>query len=313
MKKYTKIPPQYSRKDAPLILFIIFFTLTMVIAFQTKAQKYQLAIFGGVANYQGDLKPVVFTFEQSKPSVHIVGKFALNDHMIIRAGYAYASMYADDRFNRDYLKPRNLNFRSVLHEVHAGLEYNLFSLETKKMTPYIFAGVGVFRYNPYTYENNQKVFLQPLGTEGQGLAAYPDRKMYNLTQLCLPIGYGIKYKVNCNLTMSVEFSQRKLFTDYFDDISASYADPALIAAARGQQAARLSWRGDEVPGGNINSPVGTVRGNPSEKDWYYFVGATAHINLIGCQNNEFILKSFARKLGFQRKNNSIAKCPRVYL
>jgi hypothetical protein len=129
----------------------------------------------------------------------------------------------------------------------------------------------------------------------------------------LPIGYGIKYKVNCNLTMSVEFSQRKLFTDYFDDISASYADPALISAARGPQAARLSWRGDEMPGGNMNAPVGTVRGNPSEKDWYYFVGATAHINLMNCQTNELILKSFAKKLGFFKRSNSIAKCPRVYL
>lgn len=313
MKKYEKIPPHYTRKDFPIILFVIFFTLLLVVAVQTQAQKYQLAVFGGVANYQGDLKPVVFTFEQSRPAVHVVGKLALNDHFIIRAGYAYASVYADDRYNRDYLKPRNLNFRSSLHELHAGIEYNLFSLETKKITPYVFAGVGVFKYNPYTYENNQKVFLQPLGTEGQGLAAYPERKLYQLTQLCLPIGYGIKYKVNCNLTMSFEFSQRKLFTDYFDDISSSYADPAVIAAARGPQAARLSWRGDEVPGGSTNAPVGGVRGNPSEKDWYYFVGTTAHINLVNCQTDEFVLKSLFKKLGFKKRNNSIAKCPRVLL
>jgi hypothetical protein len=97
----------------------------------------------------------------------------LNDHFIIRAGYAYADFYANDRFNRDYLQPRNLNFRTSLHELHAGLEANLFSLEQKKSTPYLFAGVGVFHLNPYTYEGNQKVFLQPLGTEGQGLKKIP--------------------------------------------------------------------------------------------------------------------------------------------
>lgn len=303
----------YNRKDVPVVLFAIFFSIMMILAAKSSGQKLQLAVFGGIANYQGDLKPVVFTFAQARPAFQVVGKLALNNHFIIRAGYSKTSIYANDRFNRSYLQPRNLNFHTGLNELHAGIEYDLFSLEEKTITPYIYVGAGVFRYNPYTYENNQKVYLQPLGTEGQNLSAYPDRKSYNLTQFCVPIGYGIKYKINCNLTMSFEFSQRKLFTDYFDDVSSSYADPALIAAARGPQAARLSWRGDEVPGGNINAPVGTVRGNPREKDWYYFVGATMHINLMSCYSDEFILKPVFRKLGMSTGKKYMARCPKAVL
>jgi len=309
MKRFEKSPPIYSEKKLPLVLFLICFLFAVVLGLKSKAQKYQLSVFAGVANYQGDLKPVVFTFQQSQPAVQITGKIALNEHFIIRAGYAYANLYADDRFNRDYLQPRNLNFRTSLHELHAGLEINLFSLERKRITPYLFGGVGVFRFNPYTYEGNKKVYLQPLGTEGQGLKEYPDRKNYSLTQLCVPIGYGIKYKVNCNLTMSFEFSQRKLFTDYLDDVSSSYADPSIIAANRGAQAARLSWRGDEVPGGNANAPIGTVRGNPREMDWYYFVGATVHINLLNCKTDEFILKSLFKKKSFSKNMNRMSSCP----
>jgi len=311
MKRLEKTKSIYNRKDVPLLIFLIFFTLALILSLKIKAQKYQLAIFTGVSNYQGDLKPDVFTFAQAQPSFHITGKIALNNHFLIRAGYAYGNIYADDRYNRDYLQPRNLNFRTNIHELHAGIEFNVFDLEIKRITPYIYLGAGVYRYNPYTYENNKKVYLQPLGTEGQGLSEYPDRKFYSLTQLCIPIGYGIKYKINCNLAMSVEFSQRKLFTDYFDDLSKSYADPNLIAAARGPQAAKYSWRGGEIPGGNPTAPVGTVRGNPRENDWYYFVGATVHINMIDCQTEEFILKPFLKKLGIGTgKRRIITSCPR---
>ena len=311
MKRFEKTKSIYNRKDVPLLIFLIFFTLALILSLKIKAQKYQLAIFTGVSNYQGDLKPDVFTFAQAQPSFHITGKIALNNHFLIRAGYAYGSIYADDRYNRDYLQPRNLNFRTNIHELHAGIEFNVFDLEIKRITPYIYLGAGVYRYNPYTYENNKKVYLQPLGTEGQGLSEYPDRKFYSLTQLCIPIGYGIKYKINCNLAMSMEFSQRKLFTDYFDDLSKSYADPNLIAAARGPQAAKYSWRGGEIPGGNPTAPVGTVRGNPRENDWYYFVGATVHINMIDCQTEEFILKPFLKKLGIGTgKRRIITSCPR---
>jgi hypothetical protein len=38
-------------------------------------------------------------------------------------------------------------------------------------TPYVSLGVGVFSYDPYAYLNNEKYFLRPLGTEGQGSSA----------------------------------------------------------------------------------------------------------------------------------------------
>lgn len=74
------------------------------------------------------------------------------------------------------------------------------------------------------------------------------------------------------MQISCEFGFRKLFTDYLDDVSDTYVDEAVLLSERGTKSAELSYRGDELPGGNPNYPKGSVRGNKSEKDWYYFTG-----------------------------------------
>jgi len=112
------------------------------------------------------------------------------------------------------------------------------------------------------------------------LAEYPEQKAYNLTQLSLPFGVGLKYKVNDALNIGIEFSQRKTFTDYIDDVSSHFVDRGVLLQARGPKAVELAYRGDELPGGVQSFPThGEQRGTPSEMDWYYFFGATLEINL----------------------------------
>ena len=86
----------------------------------------------------------------------------------------------------------------------------------------MFAGIGVYRYNPYAYSGGNKVFLQPLSTEGQNIIGYPDRKKYSLTQFAVPFGGGFKFAVSENLRVGIEMGIRKLFTDYLDDVSKGY-------------------------------------------------------------------------------------------
>ena len=72
--------------------------------------------------------------------------------------------------------------------------------------------------------------LQPLGTEGQQVSGkFPDRhypKPYKRTQLSIPMGAGINYKVNRQINLGYEIGWRKTFTDYLDDVSGRYANPA---------------------------------------------------------------------------------------
>ena len=74
---------------------------------------------------------------------------------------------------------RNLNFTSSLWEAQLALEYHLFDLAERSFTPYAFAGIAAFHFNPYSFDaSGNKVYLRSLSTEGQGLTAYPSRKMY---------------------------------------------------------------------------------------------------------------------------------------
>jgi hypothetical protein len=250
-----------------------------------KAQEFSkdmtVSLFTGLINYQGDLNPNSFTFQNSNFAAGIGIRKPISRWFSVRAGINIGKIEAADRNNRDYLKPRNLSFTTNIKEAYAGLELTLLNSATSRITPYMYAGVAVFHFNPWTYDNNgQKTYLQPLGTEGQGLPQYPSQKMYKLTQLSLPFGGGIRYAVNDAINIGIEFSQRKSFTDYIDDVSTSFIDQDVLLQGRGAKAVELAYRGDEVPGGVAAYPMhGEQRGTPSEMDWYYFLGTTIEIKL----------------------------------
>jgi len=159
-----------------------------------------------------------------------------------------------------------------VHEFSAVGEYYLFNLYERRISPYGFVGLAVFKFDPYAFDPaKNKVLLQRLSTEGQGITGYG--KQYKLTQLAIPFGGGVKYAINENMRIGLELGMRKLFTDYLDDISGNYADPNDLLAAKGQLSVDMSFRGDEVPSGSPTYPAkGAQRGSPKAKDFYYFTG-----------------------------------------
>ena len=241
--------------------------------FQSLAQ-LQVGVFGGIANYQGDL--VDKLYQKPKAAFGLNVGYQITSRINLRAGITFAKVSGADSLNTKQanLQLRNLSFESPITEFSLIGEFNTFDLDTKVWSPYVFAGLAVYHFNPYTMDGNgNKVFLQPLSTEGQGLPGYPQTKPYALTQLSLPFGGGIKYNVSDNFRLAFEVGLRKLFTDYLDDISGNYADPNDLLLAKGQRAVDYSYRGDEVAGGDPLYPAkGAQRGSPKYKDYYYFTG-----------------------------------------
>ena len=239
------------------------------------AQRFHVGVFGGLAAYNGDLADRIYPKKVTNGAIGITGNYELTDNIMLRVGYTYAIVGGADRFASDpELVKRNLSFETKLSEFSALGEYYLQNLYDHKWSPYAFVGLAVYHYNPYAYDaNKNKVFLKPLSTEGQGLAAYPGRSPYKLTQLALPFGLGAKLAITQNLHLGLEVGFRKLFTDYLDDVSTTYADPADLLAAKGQQSVDLSYRGDELSGGDPVYPLkGAQRGGSEFKDFYYFTG-----------------------------------------
>ena len=183
---------------------------------------------------------------------------------------------------------RNQHFRSPLMEAYAAAEvYPLVFTEedptdlNSKFRPYALIGVGVFTFNPqaqYTNPNGQKewVDLQPLRTEGQGMAKHPNRKEYSLTQVNIPMGIGIRYYFNDRFNLSFELVNRMTFTDYIDDVSTTYIATQDFYdffgnTPQADQAAQVANMSNLLNGG-LNRPgyeAGDKRGTPTNNDSYY--------------------------------------------
>jgi hypothetical protein len=238
--------------------------ICVLLAVVSQAQNLHVGLLAGVSNYQGDLQRKRFTLDQSHFAAGIGGLYELSDKFYLRAYFTYGTISATDK--KDINKERNLSFGSTIMEVHLGLEYDLLNLYEYTVSPYLFLGVGGYHFNPYAIDKNgDKVYLQPLGTEGQN-AGYLGRKKYGLTQLSIPFGGGFKFAVTDDVRIRLELGLRKLFTDYLDDVSTTY--PSL-AALSSPLALSLSFRGGEIKPTAIY-PLDSKRGNPSSKDWYYF-------------------------------------------
>lgn len=236
-----------------------------------KAQNVHLTLFGGISNYQGDLQGKRLTFQQANAAVGVGALYEISEKLYVRGNVTFGKIKGDD--NKSLINfSRNLSFSSPITDIHLGLEYDLLNSYEKSLTPFVFAGVSAFMFKPSTLDSTgKKVMLQPLGTEGQGF--YQGRTKYNLTQIALPFGGGVKLSLSENIKVRFEIGLRKTFTDYLDDVSTTYADETLLLQNNGQQAVDISFRADEVKGNSILYPAaGSQRGNPATKDWYYFTG-----------------------------------------
>src|SRR6187401_2449009 len=234
----------------------------------------------GKMNYLEDLNPNSFTFSHSKASTGITIRQSLNRWISFKGGFAIGQIDAADHYNRDYLKTRNLSFKTTIKEVSIGLEASLLDLSTSHFTPYVFGDAVLYHFNPWAYDiSGNKVFLNPLSTEGQGLSQFPEQKPYKLTQIAIGFGFGARYAINQNINIGLEMIQRKTFTDYLDDVSSIYVDKNVLLQAKGAKAVEMAYRGDEIPGGLPYPNHGEKRGTPTEMDWYYFFGVNFEIKL----------------------------------
>jgi hypothetical protein len=287
-------------KTIPTFLCLLFCKYSFS---QDQDKSTTISLFAGTINYQGDMNPNSFTFRHSNFATGLAIRKPLNRWVSLRAGVNMGKIEAADRYNRDYLKPRNLSFYTNIKEAYAGLEFTMLDMSTKHFTPYMYGGFAVFHFNPWTYDNNSvKTYLHPLSTEGEGLSQFPKQRPYKLTDIALAFGGGARFAISDCINICIDFSQRKTFTDYLDDLSSMYVDRNTLLQAKGPKAVELAYRGDELPGGQPYPGHGEQRGTPSEMDWYYFFGATVEVKL-NCVSS--LLGSFSR-------NNNIVsqRCPR---
>jgi hypothetical protein len=213
----------------------------------------------------------------------------------LRVAANYGQMEGDDRLIKQKQaadnaegsrKYRNLTFRSPLYEAYVGVEiYPTAFLSLKngsglpRFRPYGILGIGAFKFNPqglYKAPSGVEswVDLKPLRLEGQGMAetGNPD---YSLISYNIPMGVGIKYDITERITFGIEFIHRKTGSDYVDDVSTKFIDPALfdqyLTPSQAAIAKYLANPSSFYPGTPGYTPyqAGKKRGNPNRNDSYF--------------------------------------------
>jgi Domain of unknown function (DUF6089) len=228
--------------------------LTIICFTRANAQFQELGFGVGTAAYLGDLnsgnnKTIVDQFTEGYRPKNVRLSLSLNYRYnfekMFSLGFSYYHMnlagYDSDNptpVGYDaafYRKNRNLSFHTAINQGFVDARIEPFrtpkSWTSGKMhiSPYASLGFGFFKFNPKTMYNGQEYELQPLGTEGQGLPGY--NAPYSLFEIGVPLGLGIRVTdKNRKYAISLDFNNTFTFTDYIDDVSSYYVNPAIVRA-----------------------------------------------------------------------------------
>ncbi|MFM1756582.1 MAG: hypothetical protein RL642_1085 [Bacteroidota bacterium] len=232
--------------------------------------------------------------------------YHLTEFISLRGNLNIGSVQAADRLLKPdpdpavvYKLTRNLSFRSSI--VEAGISAEFYPLPVifkrwgqnlGRFNPYIVGGFNVFKFNPRSIYIDKTgaiswVDLKPLRTEGQGMPIANAPKEYSLTSTSIPLGIGVRFNVNDNISLALEWMNRTTATDYLDDVSGRYIDNAefdnffgagTVQADQAKQKANFpSWlNGVHVNGFLPNEPRGSLK---KYNDYYYTSSIKLFINL----------------------------------
>jgi hypothetical protein len=259
----------------------------------------EFGITAGAAHYFGDLNTRT-GLQRPGSAVGLFFRKQYGNYVGLRIAGRFAQLsYSDSYSSNEYQRKRNLSFHSNIFELGIQGDFNFFRFipndPIDHFTPYVTLGVGMFTYDPYDFYKGDKVYLRPLGTEGQA-GGYLGRKEYGTMALCIPFGVGIKYSINAKYNLSFEVTHRFTTTDYLDDVSTTYAPNKFTATPGnpnlfpdGPNGPSLAYymqdRSIEIdPNNPLSNTAGRQRGWSKQKDQYIIaeIGLSVNIGTYKC-------------------------------
>lgn len=181
------------------ILFIVFLSFSSILF----GQMYEIGLSVGGTNFIGDIGNTHYLYPK-EPAGAFFFKYNANPRIALRATYSYLPVSADDaNAATNFKQNRGFNFKNVIQELAAGIEFNFFeydiSSEDKRWTPYLLLEMAAFNYKAIESEQ----------TPG-------DYVYKNSTAIAVPFGIGFKSKLFGKFAFSVETKFRYTFKDDID-------------------------------------------------------------------------------------------------
>jgi len=192
---------QFSDKTYFRFVTIILF---IIISQQVKSQRTDdIGIFLGGSFYMGDINPDKLFYNPS-PAYGVKYRYNYNPMMSLSYAFTRGKLEASDKDFDSVLFQHYRNVTLVdnyINEFSTQIEYNLYPVtgdksKTEKFSPYLKFGLAI-------------VFGAQIRSN---------------TQIVVPFGLGLKYKLTKKLEISAEWAFRRTFSDGLDKLTQYYPD-----------------------------------------------------------------------------------------
>ncbi len=285
------------------------FLLMLVLSTTLHAQRGYNLEFGfgtGASNYLGEIgggakeaRPFILDAKLAKTrwNEQIYVRYRFDPLFAAKVAFNYMRIEGNDNLSSNPGRnARNLSFRNDIYDLEGTVQW-LFYSSNKPMgvysrsnvffTAYLFAGLGAFHHNPTTFYKGDWIALQPLQTEAV---------RYSKWGYCLPFGAGAYVTINKRRKshrIGIEINWRYTNTDYLDDISTVYVNPAELSSSLAADLSNRNLEVDRQPDGFQNNygwhgadkdgnPINLApRGNKNNKDSYISVNVSYGIAIKG--------------------------------
>jgi hypothetical protein len=201
--------------------------LILLCSILANGQRAEIGFGIGTWNYTGDLSRNYYILNV-KPAGTVFYRSNLGRAISFRTSITAGKIAASDARPIDaFASNRAAAFNLFLYELALATEYHFLDWRSEKrplrFTPYVVTGLGLFGMAGQTQKSAEYSSIQP----------------------SVQLGIGFKYVLNPLWYLSLEFSTRKTFFDYLDNVSEG-------------NTANKNYR----------------YGNPNDNDNYHFLGIT---------------------------------------
>lgn len=209
-----------------LLLTLLLIISSLISSSQINLGNWQLGAHVGFVAYQGDLTPIFLgSYKNIKPTIGINISRILSPSLRLRTVVSLGKIIGDESIYPvpAFRRLRNLSFSTPFIEISEVLVWNYLDhyddIYYKKISPYIFSGIGVSFLNisrssanvsPIYLANEREFALGLL----QDLQTTPPKFV-----LVLPIGIGVEYYLSQAASVNFEINFRFTTTDYLDGFS----------------------------------------------------------------------------------------------
>lgn len=248
-----------------------------------------LGDLGGRDQIGTDYSPIDLDWKATSMSAMLGYRWRFAPQWALTSDLSFGMLRGSDQYTQEIIRSsRNLHFRAPVVHSSNRLEFIIYAYEKSgrrydlsvrkgmhhyNNQIYLFAGAGVMFFVPQADLGSGWTNLRPLSTEGQGLPN--GAKKYSNFTVTVPLGLGMRLATGKYWRLGIEATYNIAYSDYIDDVSTVYYDPAVLAATIGPEAALAS--NPAIGNQNWFAP-GQQRGDPSTKD------AILYVNLVFSKN-----------------------------